>query len=98
GAFVSGEPSPDTLRLLAAFGRTYASVVARSDALRETQRILNAMVDELRPDDIDLPPGYSIGHLYRSATAGVAIGGDLYDWFRTDRGDIGLAIGDVSGK
>lgn len=98
GVFAAGDVSQGMVRLVAALGRTYATAVKRSDALRDSQRIIDAMVDELRPTDIELPPGYSVGHLYRSATAGVAIGGDLYDWFSTDRGDLGVAIGDVSGK
>lgn len=39
-----------------------------------------------------------MGHVYRSATVNVPIGGDLYDWFRTARGHLGVAVGDVSGK
>jgi serine phosphatase RsbU (regulator of sigma subunit) len=95
----AGDGMPDqVMRLVEAIGRTYVTAVTQSYALRDNQRIIDAMVEELRPNDVALPPGYSIGHLYRSATAGVAIGGDLYDWFCTDRGDLGVAVGDVSGK
>jgi serine phosphatase RsbU (regulator of sigma subunit) len=85
-------------RLLAALGRAYASAVRHAALLRDNQRIVDSLVEDLRPGDVELPAGYAIGHLYRSATANVAIGGDLYDWFCTDRGDLGVAIGDVSGK
>jgi serine phosphatase RsbU (regulator of sigma subunit) len=85
------------MRLVVALGRMYATAAAQADAMRYNQRVVDAMVDELHPTDDSLP-GYSIGHLYRSATAGVAIGGDLYDWFHTDRGAFGVAVGDVSGK
>lgn len=98
GAFVAGGVSDQVMRLIVALGRTYMSAVTQAYALRDNQRIIDAMVDELRPAAVTLPPGYSVGHLYRSATAGVAIGGDLYDWFSTDRGDLGVAVGDVSGK
>jgi serine phosphatase RsbU (regulator of sigma subunit) len=85
-------------RLLAALGRAYASAVRHAALLRDNQRIVDSLVEDLRPGDVELPDGYAVGHLYRSATANVAIGGDLYDWFCTDRGHLGVAIGDVSGK
>ena len=85
-------------RLLASLGRVYSSALRQAALLRDNQRMVDALVDELRPTDIMLPDGYTVGHLYRSATANVAIGGDLYDWFRTDREQLGVAVGDVSGK
>lgn len=85
-------------RLLAALGRAYSSALRQAALLRDNQRIVDAVVEELRPADITLPEGYSVGSVYRSATANVAIGGDLYDWFLTDRGQLGVAVGDVSGK
>lgn len=98
GVFAGDGVSDRVQDVIVALGRIYATAVNQAHALRDNQRIIDAMVEELRPDAVALPPGYSVGHLYRSATAGVAIGGDLYDWFRTDRGDLGVAIGDVSGK
>jgi serine phosphatase RsbU (regulator of sigma subunit) len=96
---LAGRPIDDTFaRLLASLGRAYSSALRQTALLRDNQRIVDAMVDELRPADIALPDGYTVGHLYRSATANVPIGGDLYDWFRTDRGQLGVAVGDVSGK
>lgn len=98
GVFVTGDVPHTIERAVVALARTYAAAVAQSDAMRDHQRVVDAMVDELRPSDITLPAGCSIGHLYRSATTNVAIGGDLYDWFCSDRGDLIIAIGDVSGK
>jgi serine phosphatase RsbU (regulator of sigma subunit) len=98
GVFAPGAASDTVMRLVVAVARMYASAAAQADAMRHNQHVVDAMVDELRPTDGTLPGGYALGHLYRSATAGVAIGGDLYDWFRTDRGAFGVAVGDVSGK
>ncbi len=84
--------------LLESVGRAYAVGLRRAAVLRDNQHVVDAMVGELRPGDVPLPPGYRIGHVYRSATTNVPIGGDLYDWFRTDRGQLGIAVGDVSGK
>jgi serine phosphatase RsbU (regulator of sigma subunit) len=98
GVFAAGGVSDFVMRMVVALAKTYVTAVAQADAMRDNQRVVDAVVNELRPTDVALPGGYSIGHLYRSATAGVAIGGDLYDWFRTDRGAFGVAVGDVSGK
>jgi serine phosphatase RsbU (regulator of sigma subunit) len=98
GVFAPGAASDTVMRLVVALARMYASAAAQADTMRHNQHVVDAMVDELRPTDGTLPGGYALGHLYRSATAGVAIGGDLYDWFRTDRGAFGVAVGDVSGK
>jgi len=96
---LASQPIDDAFtRLLAALGRAYASALRQAALLSDNQRIVDALVDELRPADVVLPDGYTVGHLYRSATANVAIGGDLYDWFCTDRGQLGVAVGDVSGK
>ena len=98
GVFAAAGDDTPVGHLLVALCRTYASAVSQAYALRDNQRVIDALVDELRPGDVELPDGYAVGHLYRSATTGVPIGGDLYDWFRTDRGDLAVAVGDVSGK
>jgi serine phosphatase RsbU (regulator of sigma subunit) len=85
-------------RLLVSVGRAYSVALRKAAVMRDNQHVVDAMVGELRPGDVALPQGYAIGHLYRSATMNMAIGGDLYDWFRTDRGHLGVAVGDVSGK
>lgn len=85
-------------RLLAALARSFASALRQAAIVSDNQHIIDAMVGELRPGDVVLPEGYEVGHLYRSATTNVAIGGDLYDWFCTDRAQLGIAVGDVSGK
>ncbi|MBW3605920.1 MAG: serine/threonine-protein phosphatase [Actinobacteria bacterium] len=93
------EPISDAFaRLLVALGRGYSVALRQAALLRDNQHVVDAMVGELRPGSVPLPEGYAIGHVYRSATVNVPIGGDLYDWFRTDRGQLGIAIGDVSGK
>ncbi|CAN5894810.1 hypothetical protein BH23ACT10_BH23ACT10_06780 [soil metagenome] len=85
-------------QLLVALGRAYAVALRQAAVMRDNQHVVDAMVGELRPGDVLLPEGYTVGHVYRSATVSVPIGGDLYDWFRTARGHLGVAVGDVSGK
>lgn len=49
----------------------------------------------LMPESID---GISFSHTYRSATEAALIGGDFYDLFEIGSGQIGIVMGDVSGK
>lgn len=98
GVLTHDRLADDVTRLLAAVGRAYSTALRQAAVIRDSQRIIDAMVGELRPGDVVLPEGYEVGHLYRSATANVDIGGDLFDWFRTDRNQLGVAVGDVSGK
>ncbi|MHB8857862.1 MAG: PP2C family protein-serine/threonine phosphatase [Thermoleophilia bacterium] len=43
-------------------------------------------------------PGIDIGHLYRSATETMEVGGDFYDLFELEHNRMGITIGDISGK
>jgi hypothetical protein len=63
-----------------------------------TRSVVDALQSELRPGDLALPDGIEVGCIYQSATAGVDVGGDFYDVFSTERGEVGLVCGDVSGK
>jgi PAS domain S-box-containing protein len=47
------------------------------------------------PDPIE---GVRLGYLYRSATAGLALGGDFYDVFALDADRVAIVVGDVMGK
>jgi CHASE3 domain sensor protein len=44
------------------------------------------------------PPHLAVGTVYRSATRGARIGGDVYDVYRLDADRTLLVVGDVSGK
>lgn len=85
-------------QMLPTLARAYASAVSRAQVTRSNQRVVDSLVRQLRPASVDLPPGLDVGFVYQSATAGMNIGGDLYDWFVTDSGHVGLAVGDVAGK
>jgi len=43
-------------------------------------------------------PGIEFGHLYRSATEMARVGGDFYDLFELEHDNVGIVVGDVSGK
>lgn len=52
----------------------------------------------LVPRAPEVHEGYSVAAAYLPAFAGQEIGGDFYDVFPTEAGQIGILIGDVSGK
>ncbi len=43
-------------------------------------------------------PGLAFAHTYQSATEASLVGGDFYDLFELDDGQVGITIGDISGK
>ncbi len=49
-----------------------------------------------RMESIDI--GYGIATAYIPGFTGLEIGGDFYDVFKTEDGEVGILIGDVSGK
>ncbi len=64
-------------------------------ALEDQVRLLQRALLPSKPPTIE---GYSVAYAYIPGYAGVEIGGDFYDVFRTENGKIGLLIGDVTGK
>ena len=65
------------------------------EALRSQVRSLQRAL--LPPEPLVIE-GYRLAHAYIPAFAGEEIGGDFYDVFHTEHGNIGILIGDVSGK
>lgn len=84
--------------VLATLAHALASAVQQTTLHKRARTVVNSLVRELRPTAITLPEGVSVGTVYRSATAGVDVGGDFFDVFRARDGRIGIACGDVSGK
>lgn len=84
--------------VLATLAHALASAVQQTTLHKRARMVVNSLVRELRPTAVTLPEGLSVGTVYRSATAGVDVGGDFFDVFRARDGRIGVACGDVSGK
>jgi phosphoserine phosphatase RsbU/P len=74
------------------------SLAVENSRLYKTQSdIANILQEAL----ITIPkrlPGVDLGYTYRSATQAVRVGGDFYDVFELEHSQIGILIGDVSGK
>lgn len=96
--------------VMATLSQALSRAVQQAVLHERTQQIADALVTELRPRSVGLPPGVQVGVVYRSATRGVPVGGDFYDWFSTPgapgqghtdgaaEGLFGIVCGDVSGK
>jgi serine phosphatase RsbU (regulator of sigma subunit) len=73
---------------------------ARDVSVLKELEIQRRIAGTLQQTLLDLPPaipGVAYGHLYRSATAEAAVGGDFFDIFEAKKGRVGLLIGDVAG-
>ena len=95
----STDPLPGAAQeIFATLAQALASAVHETTLHRRARSVIEALQRQLQPRLFELPPGLDVAHVYQSATAGVPIGGDFIDLFRTSAGNIGVACGDVSGK
>ncbi|NTW28932.1 MAG: GAF domain-containing protein [Coriobacteriia bacterium] len=103
GFVVTDEPgqrydfSERDLEIASAFA-SQAAVSIQNALLYQTE---HHIAETLQHALLEVPEhilGLEHGELYRSATETAHVGGDFYDLFEIDRGRIGVAIGDVSGK
>ena len=98
GVYVS-QPLPELVDgVLATLAHGLAAAEHQATLHERARTVVNSLQRELRPRNVVLPASVDVGHVYRSATVGVDVGGDFFDWFVTDNDHIGLACGDVSGK
>lgn len=84
--------------VLVTLAHTLAAAVHQTTLHRRAQTVVDSLQRQMRPGSVPLPADAERGHVYRSATAGVEVGGDFFDLFLTRSGHIGLVCGDVSGK
>ena len=84
-----------------AFFRSIADQLATAiDNARLYERA-SSVAETLQEALVFLPievPGVRFGHAYRSATEAARLGGDFFDVFALPGGEVGIMIGDVSGK
>ncbi|MPZ87535.1 MAG: SpoIIE family protein phosphatase [Nitriliruptorales bacterium] len=98
GVYVD-RPLPDLVDgVLVTLVHAFAAAVHQTTLHKRARTVVNSLQHELRPRTVALPDTVSVGTVYRSATAGVEVGGDFFDVFRTLDGQVGVACGDVSGK
>ena len=85
-------------RVLVTLTHAFASAVGQATLHERVATVVDSLQRELRPHRAVSLPGADVGHVYRSATVGMEVGGDFFDIFSTESGHVGLACGDVSGK
>ncbi len=60
--------------------------------------LARTLQESLLPPDLPQVPGVELASRYHPAGAGLDVGGDFYDVFKTGRGTWGIVVGDVCGK
>jgi serine phosphatase RsbU (regulator of sigma subunit) len=87
--------------LVRPYSLLFREVKQSEEALRESEERYRDIADSLQEALLQVPesvPGLRFGHLYRSATLAARVGGDFYDLFEIDERQVGIIMGDVSGK
>jgi serine phosphatase RsbU (regulator of sigma subunit) len=85
------------LRLLSELGRHAEAAIQNALQFEQERHIAATLQYALLPDDLPVVPGLSMAALYRAA-AGSRVGGDFYGAWSLPGGQIGVVVGDVSGK
>lgn len=88
----------EDVSLAVALGRRAGSAVAKARLHTKLQATAKVLQQSLVPRALPHVPGLTVSAHYRSGTAGVDIGGDYYDVFRTSPNRWWAVLGDVCGK
>lgn len=102
GVIQEAEDITELERLRISMEEALAKAEATSKELQralDRERQYSIMLQRaLLPEVPEVPKGYAVATTYVSPFAGREIGGDFYDVFRTERGEVAILIGDVAGK
>jgi len=79
-------------------GRRAGSAVDKTKLYEDLNRTAHTLQASLLPPVLPDIPGLDVSAFYRSGTAGMDIGGDYYDVFRTQGDRWWVVLGDVCGK
>jgi serine phosphatase RsbU (regulator of sigma subunit) len=100
-AGVLGDGPREVKELAAAVESMAGTLDEQMAALAEARDQHKAVAEKLQ-SALQVPlgklPGLEVGIVYHSATELAELGGDFYDVFRTAAGQVGILIGDVSGR
>jgi serine phosphatase RsbU (regulator of sigma subunit)/anti-sigma regulatory factor (Ser/Thr protein kinase) len=80
---------------LAEVMRTQAAQAGERERIAQELRVARLIQQQFLPTTLPEVPGWHIGTYYRPAQE---VGGDFYDFLQLPDGQIGVVIGDVSGK
>lgn len=88
--------SEEDLRLLEAVAERVGLAIGQARVRQREQRLAETLARTLLPQEMPQVPGLRIATAYRALATNV--GGDFYDAVLLPSGNIGVAIGDVTGK
>lgn len=92
-----GEFSQEDIDFANKLGTAVGLALENAQLYSDASQIANTLQTALLESPPELP-NVIFGHLYRAGAKRGEVGGDFYDVFRTRNGQIGLIVGDVSGK
>jgi serine phosphatase RsbU (regulator of sigma subunit) len=87
----------DDLDVLVKHARSSAAAIANSMDFEHERHLARALTMGFVPESLPTLPGYEVGLVYEPA-AEQPTGGDVYGAWQLPSGDIGILVGDVSGK
>ncbi len=79
-------------------GRRAGLAVLNAQQYMRERHVAATLQQAFMPQEFPVRPGVSFDALYRPGKGDATLGGDWYDAFETRRGDIVVAIGDVTGN
>lgn len=92
------EFDPADLVFALELGRRAGLAVANAKQFHREQYVAETLQRSFLPNRFPTLPGIEISAHYRPGSTEADVGGDWYDAFENERGDIVLSIGDVTGK
>lgn len=90
-----GTDDREALQVLAAQS---AMAIENAQRFERQLRVARSLQNGLLATDVRPLPGIAIGTVYEPATADAEVGGDFFDVFDLAEGNVGIVVGDVSGK
>lgn len=102
GVLSVGHTEPDRftradLDVLVKHARSSAAAIANSMDFEHERHLARALTMGFVPESLPTLPGYEMGLVYQPA-ANQPTGGDVYGAWQLPSGDVGIVMGDVSGK
>gem|GEM_PF-5999172 len=97
-ALINSAPVKDSQGNIIAAVATINDITELSNLRKALERQVDTLQKALIPSRPSIGKSYRIADMYVPYTAGIEIGGDFYDVFKTENGKVGIMMGDVSGK
>lgn len=97
-ARIAGDGPPSFTAFIRDITERQQAAQALYDSREQFATLAHTLQTSLLPPELPDIPGMDLAARYHPAVAGVEVGGDFYDVFRTGRASWGVVMGDVCGK